>query len=171
MHCLSFFFFLTWDQNTKEECLHSSVLLARVVLMKETWTLDVFFSPALYEGNAWTYHIWFMTFLLFILLNVPLTIWEIKLRYWRTLLNHIGTVWTVCNCSSKGVVQTVPTWVGKVRLNVKYMTSADYKISASESLEIGPSFCADVNFWLTWLGKLEHKRVFHDWACSYVELG
>lgn len=68
-------------------------------------------------------------------------------------------------------MQTVLTWVDKVRLNVRYMTSADYKISASKSMEIGPSFCADLNFWLMWLGKLEHKRVSIDWACSYVELG
>lgn len=62
------------------------------------------------------------------------------------MLGDIGTVWRVCNCSSKSVVQTVPTWVDKVRLNVRYMTSADYKISASKSMDIDPSFCADLNF-------------------------
>lgn len=35
----------------------------------------------------------------------------------------------------------------------------------------GPSFSADPNLWLTWLGKLENKGVFLDWIQLCTEHG
>lgn len=55
--------------------------------------------------------------------------------------------------SSKGDT-AVPTSVDKVRLNVKYLTSVHYKMSASRSLEIWPIVLCRSKFPVDLTGKI-----------------
>jgi len=68
-------------------------------------------------------------------------------------LDDTDMVQKVCNGSSKSGT-AVPTWVDKVRLNVKYVTRARYKMSASRSLEIWPIVLCRSKFLVDLTGKI-----------------